>query len=656
MCVNKTYTSLYAACLCLLNYYQEAHRMELKATLQDYTQPEFLALVEKIWAVDVRKQDHDMLIAHFDRVSGHPKGADLIFYPGAEIDGLGHSAGTVVERVKRWQNSQGKAAYKDNVWPVVPVRPGDRLSVAERASKSSAKNLSAAQQLDHDVGMAGSAADQSLAQLESCVVQLYLPAVGVSAEGNRQNLSPLLKQVDALEEARFQVLKGIQKFNTFKMTVASALKGAQRDVSSSMLDAHIQSQVLSLATSTHDHYRARLTALEQRYSDLHLRAQDTLARAGEVIVRLREPFAVRTSAHELTFEASVSDANFRPCFLISGTPLSGESNLDRLDRAVRSTVAEFAWRITSSDEEYLGYLATILLFHFDNVGDEQHFGMSVPLSELVPVEGRNWASLAHAQATVYLPFRLHCATVASKPGRFAQGLRQIEELSQVYLMPINSSTMASVRVRSAVWDLQRQAFSFTSDGLMPRTVLWTLPKTLQSVQDTLIEGRDVRSRVSCRDVPSLPTLELHTEIAGVEFDDYVVVFPEGAGIDPLYVMFKDAREYAGVVTGLGQPVGEGWLSSALKDEGAAVPSPVADLLRGQVFKRFDLFTRAFWKAVAANPSLSNQFSALNQQHMQNGAAPFADEAGSKDQFLLLHRKTVAEGGSVYDVDNLLIDY
>jgi len=45
--------------------------MELKASLQDYTEPEFLSFVEKIWAVDVCKQDHDRLVNHFDRVAGH---------------------------------------------------------------------------------------------------------------------------------------------------------------------------------------------------------------------------------------------------------------------------------------------------------------------------------------------------------------------------------------------------------------------------------------------------------------------------------------------------------------------------------------------------------------------------------------------------------
>lgn len=55
--------------------------MELKASLKEYTASEFQTLVDKIWAVDLPKQEHDRLINHFDRIAGHPKGADLLFYP-----------------------------------------------------------------------------------------------------------------------------------------------------------------------------------------------------------------------------------------------------------------------------------------------------------------------------------------------------------------------------------------------------------------------------------------------------------------------------------------------------------------------------------------------------------------------------------------------
>lgn len=54
--------------------------MELKATLKEYTASEFQALVDRIWAVDLPKLDHDRLINQFDRIVGHPQGACLLFY------------------------------------------------------------------------------------------------------------------------------------------------------------------------------------------------------------------------------------------------------------------------------------------------------------------------------------------------------------------------------------------------------------------------------------------------------------------------------------------------------------------------------------------------------------------------------------------------
>src|SRR5688572_5544992 len=88
---------------------QGSNKMELKATLKDYTEPEFQALVDRIWAVDLPKPDHDRLINHFDRVVGHPKGADLLFYP-PEDDTNTYLSGSVVYYVKDWYHKQGRAA------------------------------------------------------------------------------------------------------------------------------------------------------------------------------------------------------------------------------------------------------------------------------------------------------------------------------------------------------------------------------------------------------------------------------------------------------------------------------------------------------------------------------------------------------------------
>lgn len=54
--------------------------MELKKQLNHYDEREFSAFVQAIWNVEVDASHHDALIAHFDKVVGHPSGSDLLFY------------------------------------------------------------------------------------------------------------------------------------------------------------------------------------------------------------------------------------------------------------------------------------------------------------------------------------------------------------------------------------------------------------------------------------------------------------------------------------------------------------------------------------------------------------------------------------------------
>ena len=103
--------------------------MELKATLKDYTEPEFQALVNRIWAVDLPKQDHDQLINHFDRIVGHPKGADLFFYPDDQFNT--NSAGSVVFLVQNWHRKRGMTAFKNENVSVSP--PPVQLNPAARS-------------------------------------------------------------------------------------------------------------------------------------------------------------------------------------------------------------------------------------------------------------------------------------------------------------------------------------------------------------------------------------------------------------------------------------------------------------------------------------------------------------------------------------------
>ena len=126
---------------------------------------------------------------------------------------------------------------------------------------------------------------------------------------------------------------------------------------------------------------------------------------------------------------------------------------------------------------------------------------------------------------------------------------------------------------------------------------------------------------------------------------------------PLYVMFRDPREDAGVATGVGQPVTGIWLGDAAQGEGAPVPSQIADQLRGKEFRNFRAFREAFWRAVANDPELAKQFKRQNLSAIFNGKSPFvstSERAGAAVKFELHHKVYVSRGGAVYDLENITV--
>ncbi len=113
------------------------------------------------------------------------------------------------------------------------------------------------------------------------------------------------------------------------------------------------------------------------------------------------------------------------------------------------------------------------------------------------------------------------------------------------------------------------------------------------------------------------------------------------------------RSVAGAAAGVGEDIAGRWLIPT----GAAVPKSVAQALAGRQFSSFDAFREAFWKAAAADASLASQFTSQNVARMGNGMAPFAPvsgQVGGRMSFELDHINPVAQGGALYDVDNLRV--
>jgi hypothetical protein len=89
-----------------------------------------------------------------------------------------------------------------------------------------------------------------------------------------------------------------------------------------------------------------------------------------------------------------------------------------------------------------------------------------------------------------------------------------------------------------------------------------------------------------------------------------------------------------------------------------VPTHIADKLQGREFSSFDAFRNAFWVEVANDPELAGQFSPQNITRMKDGLSPATrrqDIIGRRRVFELHHVEHIADGGAVYDVDNLRVN-
>ncbi|MEF9899098.1 MAG: bacteriocin immunity protein [Pseudomonas sp.] len=82
----------------------------MKNTISDYTENEFVDLLQRIISHDDTQPEVDKLVFHFEEVSEHPAGSDLIFYPE---DGADDSAAGITQTVKEWRAAQGLPGFKD---------------------------------------------------------------------------------------------------------------------------------------------------------------------------------------------------------------------------------------------------------------------------------------------------------------------------------------------------------------------------------------------------------------------------------------------------------------------------------------------------------------------------------------------------------------
>ncbi|AYA08441.1 bacteriocin immunity protein [Rahnella aceris] len=81
-----------------------------KKTISDYTESEFLEFVKQFFNVQsTTEQEDTKKILEFKRLTEHPSGSDLIYYPNDDRE---DSPEGVVKEVKEWRAANGKPGFK----------------------------------------------------------------------------------------------------------------------------------------------------------------------------------------------------------------------------------------------------------------------------------------------------------------------------------------------------------------------------------------------------------------------------------------------------------------------------------------------------------------------------------------------------------------
>ncbi|WP_369071618.1 bacteriocin immunity protein [Klebsiella quasipneumoniae] len=80
--------------------------------IAEYTEAEFLAFVKKIRDADYDTESkHTDAVLLFKKLTEHPDGSDLIYYPKPGQD---DSPEGIVKEVKDWRAKNGKPGFKDS--------------------------------------------------------------------------------------------------------------------------------------------------------------------------------------------------------------------------------------------------------------------------------------------------------------------------------------------------------------------------------------------------------------------------------------------------------------------------------------------------------------------------------------------------------------
>jgi len=224
---------------------------------------------------------------------------------------------------------------------------------------------------------------------------------------------------------------------------------------------------------------------------------------------------------------------------------------------------------------------------------------------------------------------------------------------------------SSVRVLKAAIDKTTGLYSVSipaESGLPSRTILVSpdkapgykgLPPLVTPVSNEAV----LTNTGNQNPVNTTPVVESFPMADDMDFRDAILIFPADSGLKPTYIMLQSGRDLPGKVEGKGADIAGQWLATSGKELGAPVPTRIASKLLDKEYRSFDAFRAAFWKEIASDTQLTQQFSKQNVERMKLGLSPIVplkESVGGRRSFELHHIQLISQGGEVYDVDNIRV--
>jgi hypothetical protein len=88
----------------------EKHKMKFKEKLEEYTESEYAALINRLVEGDYSSErEHDAIVNNIVRTSEHPNGTGILYYPA---EGVEDSPAGVLKAIKEWRAANSKPGFK----------------------------------------------------------------------------------------------------------------------------------------------------------------------------------------------------------------------------------------------------------------------------------------------------------------------------------------------------------------------------------------------------------------------------------------------------------------------------------------------------------------------------------------------------------------